>query len=259
MASARSASAALRVLGLVKAVAAQSGESTLTELSQAQGLSRSVASKLLKILLDERLVQYDAQRKTYRAGLGMYLLATSILHKTSLVQISREIMRDLVERTNESACLNLLDRDKEAFTVAAVEESVEHLQYVIETGKLHPLHAGASGKAILAFQPDDFVLRVLSRELPRITKGTLTDAVKLKAQLAKIRQVGYSISQGERLEGAVGIAAPVFDHSGCAVGSVQLTIPHHRYRPADLPRFSEAVSAAADLISAAAQALHGGQ
>jgi DNA-binding IclR family transcriptional regulator len=249
------ASAVERAIALLSHIATQAGEANLTELSESQGLSRSVAYKLLQTLVAEGLVEHDPKRKTYRAGLGLYNLATAILHRTSFMQLARANMRALVQCTGESACLNLLDATGSAFTVAAVEESPAPLQYVIPLGRRHPLHAGASGKAILAFQPDETLKRVLGRKLEAVTDGTVVDPVLLREQLAKVRRAGYAVSMGERLVGAVGIAAPIFGHSEHAVGSVQLTIPKHRFKQALVAQFAPAVTEAAALISGVAQAL----
>jgi len=212
-------------------------------------------AQLLQVLLSQGLVQQDPVGKTYRPGLGMYSLATTILHRTSFIQIARAIMRELVENSGESTCLNLLDRDRGVFSVAAVEESAAQLQYVIETDQFHPLHAGASGRAILAFQPDAFIDSVLTTALAAVTDQTLTDPALLRTQLVKIRATGYCVSAGERIAGAVGIAAPLRDSHGYATGSVQLTIPTHRFRQRDVARLSVSVMDAAQRISDAALAL----
>jgi DNA-binding IclR family transcriptional regulator len=250
-----SSSAVVRAINLITMFASTSEEASLSEVSERQGLSRSVTHKLLQVLLDQGLVQYDAARKTYRVGVGLYKLATAVLHETSFVQMAREMMRELVNRTGESACLNLLDSARGAFTVAAVEESAEPLQYVIEVGRWHPLHAGASGKAILAFQPDAVLDRALDHKLSAITPMTPTDALQVRRQLTEIRKNGYCLSEGERLEGAVGVAAPILDSTGVAIGSVQLTIAAHRFKRSKLADLRQAVMDAAHSISAAAQAL----
>ena len=244
-----------RAIGLLRKVATLGTEASLTQLSETQGLTRSATYKLLQTLVAQGLVQHEPNRKTYRAGLGLYNLATTILHQTSFIQVARANMRALVERTGESACLNLLDAHNAAFTVSAVEETAAPLQYVLELGRLHPLHAGASGKAILAFQSPDLVKRILARKLDRVTKGTVVDPATLRDQLSMIRRAGYCVSFGERLEGAVGVAAPILDDSSLAIGSVQLTIPQHRFDKGMLPVLAPAVIDAAAQISAAAQSL----
>ncbi|MBA2965023.1 MULTISPECIES: IclR family transcriptional regulator [Ramlibacter] len=246
-----------RALALLRHVATRRTPANLTELASEEGLSGSVTYKLLQALVAQDLVRHDPDRKTYGPGLGMYNLASAILHGATFMDVARANMRELVARTGESACLNLLDAPHDAFMVSAVEECGEPLQYVLRMGELLPLHAGASGKSILAFQPPAVIRRVLSRKLEKVTTGTVVDSATLREQLESIRRAGHCVSYGERLEGAVGIAAPILDHASRSIGSVQLTVPKVRFDRAALPRFLPAVMETARHISAAAQSLQG--
>lgn len=253
------ASGVARALALLGALAALDRDASLTELSAALGVSRSVAFKLLHTMVALGVVDHDVKRKTYRPGVGLYRLATLTLQGGSFLRIARAAMRDLVERTGESTCLNLLDRTRELFTVAAVEESSAPLQYVVELGHWHPLHAGASGKAILAFAPPDLRERVLRGKLDAVTRNTVVDARTLRRQLDDIRRDGYCLSVGERLIDARGVAAPIRDHDGQAIGSIQVTIPEHRFDRRRVPMLAREVMLAADRIGAASLARGNGR
>lgn len=242
----------MRAFALVSLLAQDNRPLTLTELAVPLGLSRSTTFKLLQTLAGIGVVAYDPRLQVYRPGADLYRLATVVLRSGSFVEIARIGMRELTAQTGESSCLNLLDAGREAFTVAAVEESAAALQYVLDLGQWHPLHAGASGKAILAFCPPELVARVLQARLVQLTPATVQDAKVLERQLAEVRKQGYSISIGERLVGAVGIAAPIRDVGGFAVASVQVTIPQHRFERRRLSAIARHVMQAADRIGSAA-------
>lgn len=241
-----------RAFALVSHLAQENRALTLTELAASLDLSRSTAFKLLQTLAGIGLVAYDARLQVYRPGADLYRLATVVLQNGSFVEIARIGLRELTARTEESSCLNLLDPARDAFTVAAVEESSSALQYVLDLGQWHPLHAGASGKAILAFAPPELVARVLQARLAQLTPATVQDPKLLERQLVEVRKQGYSISMGERLVGAVGIAAPIRDAAGFAVASVQVTIPQHRFDRRRLPVIARHVMQAAERIGTAA-------
>lgn len=250
-------SAVTRALGLLRRLAVIGGDASLKDLGAAEDLPPDVAYKLLKLLVEEGFAAYDPARKRYRTGVEFVRLAALIVEQVSFVQVARSIMRELVAESGESTCLNLRDPKRDLFTVAAVEESKAPLQYVIDLGQLHPLHAGASGKAILAFLPDRTIDRILRLRLSSVTDRTVTDPVQLRFQIAEIRKQGYCISFGERLDGAVGIAAPIRDGSGDAVGSVQLTVPKQRFDPGQADHFAQLVLRAAERISGLASLAHG--
>jgi DNA-binding IclR family transcriptional regulator len=64
--------------------------------------------------------------------------------------------------------------------------------------------------------------------LNHLTAATITEPYKLTQELEKIRQQGYAETFGQRIEGAVGLAAP-FWRSGEVIGSVCITIPDARF------------------------------
>jgi DNA-binding IclR family transcriptional regulator len=99
-------------------------------------------------------------------------------------------------------------------------------------GSAHPLHAGASSKAFLAFLGTDEARSYLARnELARLTDRTVTDSAKLLRELAGVRRRGYAVSIGERQAGAASVASPVFDHEGSAVAVVSVCGPAERLKP----------------------------
>lgn len=119
------------------------------------------------------------------------------------------------------------------------------IRYVPGDGVDVPLHAGASGKAILAHVPE--LLDSLAREA--LTERTLTDPGALRAELARIRDRGWALGEGERFPEAYGIAAPFFI-DGAVAGSVTVTMPRHRVDPAASDSIASAVVTTTRRISA---------
>jgi DNA-binding IclR family transcriptional regulator len=187
------------------------------ELADRLELNIATAQRLLGTLVSEGLAICDPATKYYSLGPAFTRLAAMAVQSASLEQIIQPILRNLVEATGETACLNIYHPNRDRFSVVAVEESDHPLRYVVEIGKFHNLFAGASGKTILAFLP--------AKKRNKI----ITDDKPLKTQLEDIRNQGYKISFGERIPGAVGIAAPVFNQQEKVIGSIQITIPEHRF------------------------------
>lgn len=206
------------------------------QIAVSLGLSVNVVHRLLAALSSDDIVLLDPARKTYALGPEFLRLAAVSLRRSAFLRVSRAVMKELVRRADETTCLNLYRPAESLFSVQIVEESAKELQYVLETGTQFPLHAGAGGKAILANLPPDVVETILTRKpLAKVTDNTVTTASKLRSQLADIGTQGYAITYGERLEGAVGIAVPVYDERDMAVASLQFTIPLHRFDKARVP------------------------
>ncbi len=59
-------------------------------------------------------------------------------------------------------------------------------------------------------------------------RHTLVDPELLLADLALARARGYAMSNSEHVEGVVSVAAPIFDHTGKAIGAIGLFGPSSR-------------------------------
>ncbi|GAA1871698.1 hypothetical protein GCM10009836_60680 [Pseudonocardia ailaonensis] len=138
--------------------------------------------------------------------------------------LAHEHLVALASTTGETVGMALYDAHTESATMAAVIEGRKRIGYTIAEGSEVPLHAGAAGKAILAFCDAAVVERV---SLAPLTANTTTDVRRLRADLADITRAGSAVAGGERIPEALGIAAPIFA-DGVVRGSVTITIPRAR-------------------------------
>jgi DNA-binding IclR family transcriptional regulator len=129
-------------------------------------------------------------------------------------------------------------------------QSVHHLARHSSVGEYFPLHAGASGKVLLAYLPDEERKRILSQiPLERFTPRTVTDPEELERDLERIRKRGYAVSKGEREAGAYSIVAPVWNASGRVVASLTISGPIFRLSDKRLKANIRGVLAAAREVS----------
>jgi len=129
-------------------------------------------------------------------------------------------------------------------------ETSDPLRYAIQLNTWVPVHAGASGRSIMAFLPDDEIERILADgSFGPITERTIVDARALRASLADARARGFVVSHGERILDAVGIGAPVYDAREQVVGSVCVTMPEFRFRDHDEEELGQLVVGTAQRIS----------
>lgn len=146
-----------------------------------------------------------------------------------LQDIAIPFMQRLAAETGEAICLSTL-HDSQGVCVERVE--AQHtLRVSHELGAIFPLHAGASGKVLLAFldrQEQEAVIDKLG--LPRFSKTTITDRRALLAELAQIREQGYALSDGEVIPGTFGIGAPVVSRTSQIVAALSLSAPTHRLK-----------------------------
>ena len=69
------------------------------------------------------------------------------------------------------------------------------------------------GKAILAYQPEPVIQRIIDAVLSRFTENTIIEPGALRGELKRIRERGYAIDEGEHQPGLRCVGAPIRDQS----------------------------------------------
>lgn len=199
------------------------------ELGSLMGVSASTAHRLLTDLEKLGMVGRTPDG-AYRLGLEFLRLAWATTARLPLEEAAADILGELTARTGETSFFGVYNEQRRQMMFTHTVESPHPLRYVLRKHTWLPLHAGASGLAILAFLPDQTRHEISQGELPALTTRTLVDPDRLAERLAEIRRDGYAISHGERIDGAIAIAAPVFGLSGnLVVGDVGITVPESRF------------------------------
>ena len=92
---------------------------------------------------------------------------------------------------------------------------------------LEPLYCTASGKAVLAFLPEEYRDDLLSAcEFKPYTKNTITNISDLLKELNTIRKQGYASDNCELYDGVYCIAAPVYMNCGWPLFSIGISTVH---------------------------------
>jgi DNA-binding IclR family transcriptional regulator len=198
---------------------------SLTHLSADLSLPMSSTHDLMQALVEIDMVRLAGPR-TYALGPRAVTLALSIVDSVRLREIARPFLRELSEEINENTYLAV--RTGNDVVYADRIEASQQLAVVIRLGDSRPLHSSAVGKLIAAFNTDlrDRVLR--SSRLEQYTPFTLTNRDALRAEYEAIRERGYSVSDGESVEGIVGLATAIVNSGGETVAAVHVSAPRGR-------------------------------
>jgi IclR family transcriptional regulator, acetate operon repressor len=200
----------------------------VTEVADRLDLSKSVVHRILSSLRVKGYVELDEDSRRYRLGPAILTLGLSYLDRLNVREVARDALRELVRRTDETATLSVRSNDHRVY-VDQVTPSRD-IKMVVQLGSAHPLHAGGSSKAMLAFLPEaERESYLTSQTLDAITPLTITSADDLRQELSAIRAQGYAVSLGERQAGAGSVAAPVFGHDGNVVGVISVCGPVERF------------------------------
>ncbi|CAN5451922.1 IclR family transcriptional regulator [soil metagenome] len=221
-----------RALGILEYLAHHQEGSALKPMCESLSMPMSSAHDLISTLLELNAVrQLDA--KTYVLGPRSLVLALSIVDSVDLRQVSRPFLLQLCETVNENTYLAV--RSGNTVTYADRYEAGQNLSVVMKLGGARPLHGSSIGKLFTAFNADLEAKVLASSDLDPLTPFTLTSPEALERELADIRELGYSVSDGESVEGIVGLATPIFDATGTCNAAVHISAPRGRLSKDRLP------------------------
>ncbi len=218
------------------------------DLQIATGLPKGTLARMLHTLVAFRLVRHEAQDNTYRLGNRLFELAHRVWETFDLRGAAAPQLERLALEARETVAIGTLDNDQ----IVYIEQRSQGgpFGFRIEVGRRAPLHCTAAGKALLAFSTPHEQRAILHRiPIERFAANTLVDPDLLLADLALTRARGYAISNGEHVEGVVSVAAPIFDHTGKAIGAIGMFGPSSRNSIERLHSFGRDLMEAARLIS----------
>ena len=197
-----------RALNLVGAVAAASPRGETAAVLAAQcDINRATAWRLLGTLEDHGWVERDPSTNRYKIGLAPIRMSAAAGYD-GLVRITRPVLERVSEQTGETAALATAGLHGVTYIGEIAPQSVVAVSWL---AREVPLHATSTGKALLAWLPQDEAIGMLEKPLPGFTDTTVTDPDLLLAELTKTRARGYAECAGEFEAILYGVSAPVLN------------------------------------------------
>jgi DNA-binding IclR family transcriptional regulator len=214
-----------RVLGILGAFDAEHPALGLTDLSRRAGIPLATTHRLVAELTVGGALERD-ERGRYRIGIRLWeagLLSDPYLR---LRELAMPYLQDLYEATRENVHLAIRDGDQALY----IEKLTGHrsVPTVSRTGGRLPLHATGVGKALLAWEPEEFLLRYLSQPLARPTRYSLTEPGRLQRDLERTRRRGFAITKEEMTLGSFSVASPVLDPDGRPAAAIGVVVRSSR-------------------------------
>ena len=120
-----------------------------------------------------------------------------------------------------------------------------------DIGWRRPLHYGMLGMILMAYIEPREARRIIKKHpLELHTPLSITDEDAFSLRLGEIREKGCVLEKAEAVEGVLGVAAPVRDHSRQVAAALGIALPMGQRRPRkDLDRIIGLVKKACEDIS----------
>lgn len=215
----KSVARAAQILDLFTTSGSQLG---VSQIAESLSVNKSAVSRLMATLETKGIVTKKPGCKKYCLGRKVVELAGVFLSNIDLKAVASPHLRELNERTGELAALCVMEGDRRRCIQWV--ESPATVRYVMDERAIEgPVHAGAPGKLLLAYLPDEQIAQLTERTgLPRYTDTTITNIEELRREIRKIRENGVAFSTAEHIRLASSVAAPIRNHLGKVVAALTI-------------------------------------
>ena len=231
-----------RALDILLAFKGVDGGLTAAELIKRVDLSRPTLYRLLHTLEAKGFVASSGDPQRFRLGPSVAQLAHSWNTSLKLADLAEPAMRRVWNATGETVAL-FVPEGLMRLCVAEIP-SPHALSFKRGVGYRERLVLGASGRSILAHIETGI-------DLAAYADGVDIDVDKCREELKKIRRRGFATSRDELIQGAVAIAAPIFDGADRVAGSLGIFGPSVRLPDARAQEFGRLLVQEAAEVSTA--------
>lgn len=237
-----------RAAQILLALASGTPRLGVSEISELVAIPKPTVHTMLRTLERHGLVHQEVEGGKYALGPAVLQLGNAYLEGSELRARSASWADRLARQTGEAVWVGVLSGP----SVVVVHHALrpDDLVQILEVGAAVPWHACALGHAIVANLADDEQKTLLTGPLPQLTGRTLTDPEALRQALVAVRERGYAVEDQEATLGDAGLAAPVYDSSGWAVGALGVVGAADRMLPSGHERrLADAVRSTARALS----------
>lgn len=219
----------------------------VSEISRNLGLSKAVVYRILQSLVSRDMLAVGPRNLGYRLGSAAVAVGATALARFDARAAARPVLRRLRDETGETTTLSSLVGDQRVYVEQF--ESPREIKMTVEIGRRFPLHAGASGKVILAHLPEEVRETIITGPLPSLTERTVHDENQLRQELSDIARDGVAVTVGERQSGSGSVAAPLFGPDHEVLGAISVCGPDYRFTETECRRYQKLVARAATEIN----------
>ncbi|WP_052409689.1 IclR family transcriptional regulator domain-containing protein [Paraburkholderia oxyphila] len=225
----------LRTIAVLRALNVRNG-ATVAELSAATGISRPALYRILETLRSAGYVSVNLRQQRYCLTMLVRTLAQGFSDEDWVTQVARPVLSALQRKVlwpvdlgtfmNNAMWIRETTRQSSPLTI---DRGVVGLRF--------PMLQGATGRAYLAFCPDnerEQILANLSR-LPEPGNEMIERPAEVEALLQRTREQGYGLRYGEEPTETGAIAVPiVLDER--IIGCINMTFIASALRPEEAAR-----------------------
>ncbi|MGE0715039.1 MAG: IclR family transcriptional regulator [Alphaproteobacteria bacterium] len=203
--------AVTRGVAILKLLARSPEPQGVIAIARALDIIPSTALHILRALVAEQLVSFDAETKRYALDAGILALARRALRQDAFSALAQPHLDDIAGTYGVTA-IGTRVLGLAHMIVVAISHSQLMLRLHVDVGSRFPALISATGRCLAAFGgwPD----ADLKRAFDRLRWDDAPDYARWKREVEQARRVGWGIDDGNYIRGITILAAPVFAIDG---------------------------------------------
>lgn len=213
-----------RVLQILLAIASEKEELTLSEISEKTNIPKSTISPILSTMVNLKFLSRKDNMK-YKIGINTFIAGESYLESTSLLEMIKTNMGEIVKECNEICQLGII-QDNKVFYIAKKEptQSIQLMSYV---GKFLPIYSTALGKVLISKKSNEEIKELIGPTLDSLTEYTIKDMDSFLEEIEKVKSRGYSYDIQETSLDARCVAVPI-EKDNKVIAAISVSVPTFR-------------------------------
>ncbi|MDC1208168.1 IclR family transcriptional regulator [Litorivicinus sp.] len=231
----------------LKAIAETDGIS-LNDLAINLDMPQPTVYRLLATLESHRFVTQSKTDASWSIGIEAFRVGSAFPRAAKLLNLARPILRELAQKTGETANLGVLDGSEVIFI--AQHETHHAIRAFFRPGSRASWHASGIGKVIVSFSDIQSRQGLLKKgPFEQFTQTTKIQPSEFSEEFKRIKSLGYSFDDEERYLGMRCVAAPVFDSQNQLVAGVSISGPTARIINKEIPHLGRLTLKAGEELS----------
>lgn len=187
----------------------------LQPIARALGLNPSTCLYVLRALVAEELVSFDADTKRYRLEAGVLTLARQWLRRDRFADLAQAPLDRLAQGFGLTM-LGVQIFGLDHIVVVAMSQSSQNFQLSTQVGSRFPALISATGRCIAAF--GHYPPEELRRRFDTLRWEQAPGWEEWQAQVRQTREQGFAVDSGNYISGVTVVAAPVWKAHGTSDG-----------------------------------------
>ncbi|MDP3762412.1 MAG: IclR family transcriptional regulator [Ramlibacter sp.] len=234
-------STTVKALQVLSALADSEEPRGVAELSRQLGFSKSNTFRILATLASQGFVRSVGDAGRYSLTLKIWELGVRVIDRHPVRRVARPHMKMLFNQVDETILLSVLD-GADVLYIEKIEG--EHpVRASARVGWRASAWRTASGKSLLAFQPEETVASIAEAQAG-------SDAFpELLKELREVRERGFAMSINGSRPGVNSVSAPVWGTDRMPVAALSVSGPAERFSHDRMLSLSTSVMNAATRLS----------